>query len=598
MIVKRPIVRKCGVAALLLGLLVVPAASRAQDSGARRLANIVSVAVAEYGMAVDGRGVLISAQEYEETVGFLQDANRVASELRGAHAADSRAALNALIAAVVSRRPPAELAGLRQRLIVALGAEGTVELPSAPLDATEGRHLFTQSCASCHGSRGMGDGPLAHGLSTAVPGIGSTTVTPKLTPALIYDVISVGVRGTAMPAFGTSLSAQQRWNVINYVYLLRGQPMSLPRNGAAHETPSVAAATILTLLDSARSLASSGNTTAAGEAAFDAYIAFEPLEPIARAKDPALVSSLERSFANFKLAVRGGDIAAADVARNAIASAMPRVVALASETAASAATTFWQSFLIILREGFEAILVVGAVVAVLIKTGNRQRLRSIWIGAVLGVVASLITAIIIKTAFSAIPASGEIVEAISLLIAVIVLFSVSYWLISKVEAVKWQKFITGQVSAALERGGSGALILVAFLAVYREGAETALFYQALFSQAHGTALPLILGIVAGAIALAAVFIMFYRFGIKIPLRPFFAITGLLLYYMAFVFAGRGIRELQEGNVISMTPLRHIPDISWLGLFPTVETIAIQAVLLLLFAFALINTFVFRTDTRA
>jgi high-affinity iron transporter len=138
------------------------------------------------------------------------------------------------------------------------------------------------------------------------------------------------------------------------------------------------------------------------------------------------------------------------------------------------------------------------------------------------------------------------------------------------------------------------LMLIAFLAVYREGAETALFYQALFSQAHGVALPLTLGIVVGSVALVIVFVLFYRFGVKIPMRTFFAATSLLLYYMAFVFAGRGIRELQEGNVLSMTPLRHVPDIGWLGLFPTVETVAIQSVLLVLFAFALIKTFVFTT----
>lgn len=471
-----------------------------------------------------------------------------------------------------------------------------VELPSVPLDTAVGHQLFTQNCAPCHGTRALGDGPMAHALSTAVPAIGSSASTPQLTPTLAYDVVSVGVRGTAMQPFGALLSAQQRWNVINYVYTLRGQQMLLPDNGPLHEPPRATIARIIALLDRAR--ASQGKSKAASDAAFDAYLAFEPLETIVRAKDPGLVTSLEGSFTTFKAAVRGGDVASANAGYNAIVQAMPRVVALAGETTASAATTFWQSFLIILREGFEAILVVGAVVAVLIKTGNRKRLRSIWLGAILGVIASLITAIIIKTMFSAIPASSEIVEAVSLLIAVVVLFSVSYWLISKVEAVKWQRFITGKVSTALERGGGGALMLVAFLAVYREGAETALFYQALFSQSSGSALPLILGIVAGSIALAVVFILFYRFGIKIPMRPFFAITSLLLYYMAFVFAGRGIRELQEGNAIPITPLSHIPNIPWLGLFPTVQTVAIQGVLLVLFAVALLNTFVIRTDRPA
>lgn len=592
---KLQIIRNFAVFALLFVSALAPLRAIAQDSEARRLANIVSVAVSEYGMAVNDAGKITSDQEYQETTGFLQDANRVASGLRGVNAVAVQSTLDALIEAVTARKPPAALAPLRDRVLTALGSEGRLELPPAPLDTTAGRDLFTANCSSCHGSAAMGDGPLAHGLSTEVPGIGSRVATPRLTPSLAYDVISVGVRGTAMPGFGASLSIQQRWNVINYVYALRGEKMVLPVNDATPTTPAAVSASILVLLDSARSLGRSGNTKAARDGASDAYLAFEPLESIVSAKDPGLVTSLERSFANFKIAVVSSDIESATLARGAIAEALPRVVALASETGANAVATFWQSFLIILREGFEAILVVGAVVAFLIKTGNRRQLRSIWLGVALGIVASLITAIIIKTAFSAIPASSELVEAVSLLIAVVVLFSVSYWLISKVEAVKWQKFIAHKVSAALERGGGRALMLVAFLAVYREGAETALFYQALFSQTQGTAVPLILGILAGFVALAVIFVLFYRFGIKIPMRPFFAVTSLLLYYMAFVFAGRGIRELQEGNVMSMTPLRHVPDISWLGVFPTVETVAIQAVLLLLFVFALLKTFMFTTD---
>src|SRR5436305_4430139 len=95
------------------------------------------------------------------------------------------------------------------------------------------------------------------------------------------------------------------------------------------------------------------------------------------------------------------------------------------------------------------------------------------------------------------PASREIVEAATMLIAVVVLFSVSYWLISRVEAAKWQAFIREKVTVALQHGGSRALAFVAFLAVYREGAETALFYQALFNEGAHIALPITLGILVG-----------------------------------------------------------------------------------------------------
>src|SRR5688500_19764048 len=169
-------------------------------------------------------------------------------------------------------------------------------------------------------------------------------------------------------------------------------------------------------------------------------------------------------------------------------------------------------------------LVDGVDFAFLIKTGLRERLRSIWTGVSLGVAASAVTAIALKTLFAQLPASREIVEGVTMLIAVIVLFSVSYWLISKVEAVKWQKFIREKVNRALEHGGGKALALVAFLAVYCEGAETALFYQALFNEGSNIALPLSLGLVAGLVILSLVFTRFYSYGGKIPMTSIVAVT--------------------------------------------------------------------------
>src|SRR5206468_4086677 len=216
--------------------------------------------------------------------------------------------------------------------------------------------------------------------------------------------------------------------------------------------------------------------------------------------------------------------------------------------------------------------------------------HSIWVGIVLGVVASLATAVVLKTLLSAMPASREIVEAVTMLAAVVVLFSVSYWLISKVEAAKWQKFIREKVNSALEHGGGKALALVAFLAVYREGAETALFYQALFNEGPNVGVPLALGIIVGFAALAVIFTLFYRYGVRIPMRPFFTVTSVLLYYMAFVFMGKGVRELQEGNVVPISIIRGLPSIDALGLYPTWQTVLAQLILLALFVFMVAKTF--------
>jgi high-affinity iron transporter len=570
---------------------VATATLTAQENPAKRLSSIVGVAVEEYAKAVDDRGKLISKDEFDETYGFLTDARQVAARLVGYDAARTRAILDSLSAAVAERKPPATVRELHRHFATSLGTAGAMDLPSGPLDMAQGHALYIKNCSSCHGIAGAGDGPAAHTLSTPPPAIGVKSSTPELTPTLAYNVISVGVRGTAMPGFASSLTPQQRWNIINYVYSLRGEKLALPvaRQDATAIPGDTASPVIMALLDSALDFARKGKPAEAGDRAFDAYIAFEPLETSARAKKPGLVATMERYFADFKGAVKRNDIAGAKTSRDAIAEGLPSVIDLTQQPSTSW-EAFLQSFLIILREGFEAILVLGAVVAFLIKTGHRERLRSIWVGLTLGVLASLATAIVLKTLLGAMPASRSLVEAITMLVAVVVLFSVSYWLISKVEAAKWQKFIREKVSSALEHGGGKALMLVAFLAVYREGAETALFYQALFNSGPNVGVPLALGILVGLAALAVIFTLFYRYGVRIPMRPFFAVTSILLYYMAFVFMGKGIRELQEANVVPITVVPGAPHVEAMGIFPSVETLIAQGILVLLLIFATIKTF--------
>jgi high-affinity iron transporter len=572
--------------------LIAASALAAQENPAKRLSSIVGVAAEEYAKAIDEHGQLISKDEFDETYGFLTDAKQVATRLNSYDAAKSRAILDSMIAAVAQRKPPTVVKELHQHFAASLGTAGAMDLPKGPLDMAEGHARYLKNCSSCHGMSGAGDGSLARSLSTPPPAIGDRKRTPDLTPTLAYNVISVGVRGTGMPGFASSLTPQQRWNVINYIYSLRGEKLVIPaaRADAAAIPGDTASPVILALLDSALDFARNGKSAEAGDRAFDAYIAFEPLETPARAKKPGLVATMERHFADFKGAVRRNDIVSAKSSRDAIADGLPSVIDLTRQAPSGNWEAFFQSFLIILREGFEAILVIGAVVALLIKTGHRERLRSIWLGIVLGLLASLATAVLMKTLLAAMPASREIVEATTMLIAVVVLFSVSYWLISKVEAAKWQKFIREKVNSALEHGGGKALALVAFLAVYREGAETALFYQALFNEGPNVGLSLALGIVAGFALLAVIFTLFYRYGVRIPMRPFFTVTSILLYYMAFVFMGTGIRELQEGNIMRITVIPGGPHVEAMGIYPSVETLAAQGILVALLIFATVRTF--------
>jgi high-affinity iron transporter len=243
--------------------------------------------------------------------------------------------------------------------------------------------------------------------------------------------------------------------------------------------------------------------------------------------------------------------------------------------------TFLASFVIILREGFEAILVIAAIAAYLIRSGNGRQTRVVYISGAAALVASALAAAAIQYVFQVSGANQEILEGAAMLLAVVVLFFVSNWMISKAEAEAWKGYIEGKVHAAVETGNSFALGAAAFLAVFREGAETILFYQALIAETVTQSGMVWYGFAAGCAALVVIFILVRYGSLVIPIRAFFLGTSLLMYAMSIAFAGGGIKELQEADVIGVTPVGFVEAIDILGIYPTVETLAPQAALLIL-----------------
>jgi high-affinity iron transporter len=185
--------------------------------------------------------------------------------------------------------------------------------------------------------------------------------------------------------------------------------------------------------------------------------------------------------------------------------------------------------------------------------------------------------------------AGELLEGIAMLLASGVLFFVSYWIISKAEADRWQRYIRGKVERAAAAGKGTALAAAAFLAVYREGFETVLFYQALVGSAPAGDLMVPAGLVAGLALLALVYLGLARFGLRIPIRPFFLATGTILYAMAVVFAGKGVHELQSAGAIGVTVVPWMGSIDALGVYPTVQSLLAQGGLLVLVGYGLILT---------
>ncbi len=244
------------------------------------------------------------------------------------------------------------------------------------------------------------------------------------------------------------------------------------------------------------------------------------------------------------------------------------------------ANAFTQAFSILLREGFEALLIVTALLTYLRRSDHQQKIKYIYRGVGLAVVASGITAYLFATIFKNLGSHREAIEGITMLFASAVMFYVSYWLFAKRESAKWQSFIKSKVNQALMSSSATALGLAAFLAVYREGAETILFYQALFINQQGQWLGILSGFISACFALFLLYFAMQRASFKIPYRLFFTCTSLFLYGMSFSFIGGGILELQQAGWINITPIHGLPPLPLLGIFPAWENMGAQLIFLI------------------
>nr|WP_324253078.1 FTR1 family protein [Campylobacter volucris] len=240
---------------------------------------------------------------------------------------------------------------------------------------------------------------------------------------------------------------------------------------------------------------------------------------------------------------------------------------------------------IILREGLEALIIIVAIVSYLIQSGNQKRLSIVYSAFWSGIFLSFVSAFLISWFFKEQAGqSRELLEGITMLIAVVLLFYVGFWLLSNAQNKKWINFVKTQAVEAISNNSAKALWFSVFLAVFREGAETILFYQALLFDAK-TNLDysfILAGLVGGLVILSILYYLLKNGALKIPLKQFFYITSYVIFYMVFVFMGKGIGELIEAKVItpSLVPF-DFNGILWLGIYPYYESIIPQFIVLIL-----------------
>jgi high-affinity iron transporter len=331
---------------------------------------------------------------------------------------------------------------------------------------------------------------------------------------------------------------------------------------------------------------------------------FEPIERFVAARKPQDVRPLEMQFSALRGQVAAGlkgEALAAKLAglQTDVETALGRSEAQRAGTFGAA---FVNSLIVILREGAEVILLLAMLVALAARSGEREpqrragALRAIGWGVALAIVASLGTAWgLNRLVASAQGRTRELLEGVVMLVAAGVLFYVSYWLIAQSASRRWLEFLKRQAQRGAALGGFGTLALTAFLGVYREGAETALMYQALLGtqgQSRAGLLGLAAGLAVGLVLLAALALIVRATSVRLPLRAFFKFSGAVLFGLAVVFAGNAIFELQQCGLLKTTTLAG--PLTWLGqgipllgLYPNVQTLSIQALLLAGAAMALV-----------
>jgi len=309
------------------------------------------------------------------------------------------------------------------------------------------------------------------------------------------------------------------------------------------------------------------------------------MENIVGAKDTQLKLDTEASFNKISALMRAGASKEQIVAaQNILFDQLTQSLELTKKS------TNWDLFLyaltIILREGFEALIIVAAVIALLIKSGNSKHLNIVYSALGVAVVLSIATAYGLNHIFGSENAgqTREVMEGAVMLIAVVLLFYVGFWLLSNANSKKWSAYIQGQISSSLSSGDSKMLWWTVFLAVYREGAETVLFYLTLLFDANknpAATSMVAAGFVAGLVALIVIYVIIKKFSLKIAIKPFFIATSVIIFYMSVVFAGKGVMELVEGKVFVPTVIKGLPTITWIGFYPYVESLVPQAVMIVL-----------------
>lgn len=594
----------------------------AQEETVGRLVHLLDYIGVDYGGAVID-GEVASAAEYAEMQEFTATVVDLTGGLPPGPGRDELLRqVQVLRGAVDGKAPAADVARLAAALKTRVGGLYGLSLaPQRAPDVAAGARLYGEYCAACHGAQGRGDGGAGQALTPPPSDFHDAARQGPQSLAMLYRTISYGVAGTAMAGFG-QLSEQDRWALAFYVGSLRYDAATRSAGGAAWQAgccreqfANLAALTgavpdavtemparvVLGYLRSepqmlgdsrsdslaltrrllADSLASfrAGDTAGAYRQALAAYLdGFEPLEQVLAAVDPALKVAVETRMLAYRERLRAaGSPADVGPLYADVLTALDQVQTALAAGSLDAKLAFASAFFILLREGLEAVLLLAAMFAFLSKAGRREAYRYLHMGWGGALLAGGLTWVVAAYAIAISGAARELSEGLTALLAAGILFYMGFWLHDKAHADRWQAYIDQHLGSMGSRS-LWLLTFLAFIAVYREVFETILFFQALWLQTTPAGQRMVLfGALCGAVALALASWGLLRLSTRLPLGLFFGASALLMYVLAIVFAGKGIVALQEAGMLPVSRVA-FPRIDLLGIYPTLQSLAAQAVL--------------------
>lgn len=621
------------IALLSLGLLVISprAEEAAEQHSARTLVHLLDYLAQDYAGAVsDGR--VISQTEYAEQVEFAQKAWALSNEFP---AGSSVAALEPQFSHLrnkIDRKERADSVAmlaltLKQKVLTASG------IPTYPMqwpDREQGRQLFSQNCVSCHGPTGKGDGAAGLYLDPRPANFHDDARMSQLSPFQIFNTIRLGVDGTGMQPF-PQLTESQVWDLAFYIASLRHEAdstsakkawerkhvaislqqlsansdRSLENELGEKDSRSLIVAIRLwpdtsvqkssdflklamAQLDMAKALYREGKRRESRDAALTAYLeGVEPLEARLRALDPQFVLDLESSMMGVRSAIQSGQ----PVEKiNLSVDSAKALLRQADDLMGKKSLPPWSIFIatvgILMREGFEALLVIVAILGVVRATGTKKAAAYVHGGWVLAVAAGFAAWFLSGWVARLSGADREMTEGVSSLFAVAVLLYMGFWMHSKSEIEKWKAFIHSKLKGTLTERGLLALGGFSFLVVFREAFETVLFLSALNLEGEGTGTIILTGTLFSLSLTLALGWLFLNTSRKLPTRIFFSISSFIMAVLAVILAGKGTHALQEAGIFTITTSPVYLRIDLLGWYPTIETWAAQLAVLLLAAFLL------------